>query len=688
MVLRLGAGVRVATDVTGVLRAAVDSLVPEVGDLAVALARRPGDRDLVEAAHGNPARQEQVREAVERLAPELSAAGRQHAKNGDRRWMWVPNTQSYSMRRLTGGHPALEELLETLGIRSLIVVGLGRKTDPFGALAVARTSEGSPFHASEFAVVRVLAHRTTLALNAAQLHDLVLDADATQARFDQALSKWTQVFNLASWGAAVVGGEDRRIDAVNPAFARLHGYPDPEQLLGRCFTDFLPPGAEDETVRWPSDATRLPDAYESEHRRAGGTVFPALTNVTALSGDQPTFIVTVQDLGPLKRAEERLQRAQRMEAVGRLAGGVAHEVNNMMTIILGFSDLLSRSPELPAPLQRDVDEIQKAATRAGHITRQLLAYSRRQVLEPTVLDLDLVVEEMTRALRPLLPVHTRVEARPGAGGTRVRADRAQLEQVVINLAFNARDAMPRGGQITIGTGVRQLDERLGREKIGIPIVPGSYICFEVRDTGMGISEEVRDHLFEPFFTTKDAGHGTGLGLATVYGIVKQSGGYVWADANPGGGTTFTVCLPEVALEEDASAETAADASHSRPGETVLVVEDEEGVRELAARILRDEGYHVMEARTGREAMEALDHVDRLDLVLMDLVMPDMGGSEARDHILKRRPDVAVLYMSGYPKDDVLQRPHIEGGDPFLAKPFTREGLTERVREILDAPRLS
>jgi two-component system cell cycle sensor histidine kinase/response regulator CckA len=397
--------------------------------------------------------------------------------------------------------------------------------------------------------------------------------------------------------------------------------------------------------------------------------------------------VTVQDLTDLKRTEERLQRAQRMEAVGRLAGGVAHEVNNMMTIILGFSDLLGRGLKAPDERQREVEEIRKAALRAAKITTHLLAFSRQQVLQPTDLRLNPVVEEMVPVLRLMLPANVKVETSLAPLDALVRADRSQIEQVLINLAFNARDAMASGGTIRITTESSRLDEAAGRRLIGIPIPPGRYGLISVEDTGHGMDETTLAQVFEPFFTTKAVGLGTGLGLSTVYGIVKQSGGYVWVESNPGEGTRFTVCLPEVRGGGVAHAEESTEEPVAQGrGVAVLILEDEDGVRELAARALFECGYRVVQARNGKEALAVLrDRTWNPGLLLTDVIVPDMGTDELEEQVHALRPDLPILYMSGYPRDDILDRGLLREDQAFLQKPFTSEDLASDVGRMISPP---
>jgi CheY-like chemotaxis protein len=373
-----------------------------------------------------------------------------------------------------------------------------------------------------------------------------------------------------------------------------------------------------------------------------------------------------------------------MEAVGRLAGGVAHEVNNMMTIILGFGDLLARSTDLPPERRREVEEILKAAVRAGKITTQLLAFSRQQVLHPADLRLADVVEELVPVLRLMLPANIRVETGGTRTGSVVRADRTQLEQVLINLTFNARDAMTEGGSIRVTSDSRWLTPEDGQRLIGIPIPAGRYGLISVADTGHGMDSDTVNRVFEPFFTTKGLGQGTGLGLSTVYGITKQSGGYVWVESSPGQGTTFTVCLPEVEALADSTPQRSTEPS-AGPSRTVLVVEDEDGVRELAARILADRTHRVLVARSGNEALAELDReAGRVDLVLTDVIVPDIGTDKLAHEVHSRYPRVPILYMSGYPREEIVQRGLLAREQPFLQKPFTAQELTSAVEEVLVA----
>ncbi len=389
------------------------------------------------------------------------------------------------------------------------------------------------------------------------------------------------------------------------------------------------------------------------------------------------------DITTRKRLEEQLAQAQKMEAVGRLAGGVAHDFNNLLTVILGSVELLLDGLEPGHPVQPNAEEIRKAAERAALLTRQLLAFSRKQVLLPVVLDLNRVVQDSTRMLRHLIGEDVELLTLPDAHGASVKADPTQLTQVILNLAINARDAMPHGGTLTIRTAITAFDGAYASSHPGV--APGEYVTIAVSDTGHGIAPEVLPHIFEPFFTTKPPGLGTGLGLATSYGIVEQSGGHITLDSEPGSGTTFFVHLPR---EGDGGGESSGGAAGSRGGlETILLVEDEEMVRLVASSRLRANGYRVLEATNGPEALAlAADHAGPIHLLFTDVVMPQMGGVELASRLAQTRPGIRVLYTSGYTQDPVVL--HGAGGneDAFLPKPYVGDSLARRVREVLDGPR--
>ncbi len=408
-----------------------------------------------------------------------------------------------------------------------------------------------------------------------------------------------------------------------------------------------------------------------------GNFLQAIANVLA------TAIQRRRTEEALRESEEQLRQAQKMEAVGRLAGGIAHDFNNLLTAIVGHSELLLGDLDGQSALCNELDEIRKAAERAASLTRQLLAFSRRQVLQPRVLDLNAVVADMEKMLRRLIGEDIELRTALGAGLGRVKADPGQLEQVLMNLAVNARDAMPRGGTLTIETADVELDNGYARRHVGVR--PGPYVRLAVTDTGCGMDAEIRARVFEPFFTTKGPGRGTGLGLATVYGIVKQSGGNIWVYSEPGRGSTFKVYLPRV--DEPLEAQPPGAPGRSSAGtETILLVEDDESVRGLACRILAREGYTVLEARDGNEALAIGErHGGPIHLVLTDLVIPGKQGTEVASCLASLRPDTKVLYMSGYTERALFQQQVFDPGTPFIEKPFTPAALARKVREVLDGP---
>ena len=431
---------------------------------------------------------------------------------------------------------------------------------------------------------------------------------------------------------------------------------------------------------------RRPATLEYLHRPSGRRLelhaFPTQAGVA----------VFFRDVTDERRAQQQLTEAQRMDAVGKLAGGVAHEVNNQMTVVLGAASFLLRRPDLPVWAREELGHVREAASRSAAVTSQLLAFGRRQMLRPEPLDLNDAIREMetilSRAVGPAVEVVTTLSQEPAA----VMADKGQVIQALLNLAFNARDAMPDGGELRIETAAARL--RPGnRADNGAEAPPGEYICLSVKDTGTGIDPATLRRVFEPFFTTKPVGQGTGLGLSTVYGIVRQSGGYISAESTPGSGATFTIHLPHAS----AAAMKAQGASAPRPSGahpsaavrrgTALVVEDEPSVRDMVARVLADQGYEVLQAANGAEALELVDRLGQdgaLRLVVTDLAMPVMGGRELARRLAERRAEpVPLLFISGYTDDDLVRQNLLEHGQQFLPKPFSPDALAARVKRLVE-----
>jgi signal transduction histidine kinase len=399
-------------------------------------------------------------------------------------------------------------------------------------------------------------------------------------------------------------------------------------------------------------------------------------------GNVVEWVGTCIDVEDDRRAAEHLRQAQRLEAVGNLAGGVAHEVNNMMTAVIGFGGFALKGLAPDHPQRGDVTEMVKAATRAAGVTRQLLAFTRQQVLQPSVFELNSVVSGVVRMLGGVLGADVELVVRLDPGAGRVRADPGQLEQVIVNLALNGRQAMESGGRLRLETAAVILDAKYAQRHLGTDIQPGPYVVLSVSDTGKGMNRETLAHAFEPFYTTKPVGQGTGLGLSMAYGIIKQSEGYIWLYSEPGIGTTVKVYLPTASDPADRPQQPPA-APPGR-GETILVVEDEEAVRTLTRRTLEEVGYGVLEAATGREAIDLLQSGGPpVDLVLCDVVLPEMGGTELGHRVEALPRKVPILYMSGYPGPEVVERGLITRHAPFIEKPFTPESLGSAVRRVLD-----
>src|SRR5688572_4453051 len=404
------------------------------------------------------------------------------------------------------------------------------------------------------------------------------------------------------------------------------------------------------------------------HRRKDDSIIEVEIHSRMLEFDgRLAVLVVMHDLSEQRRLEHQLLHAQKMEAVGRLAGGIAHDFNNLLTAVLGYSDLLLANPELPPPAAADALEIRQAATSAVELTRQLLAFGRKQLIQPTALNVTAALERLDRLLQRVIGDNVRLAMRLDPDVEHVRLDPGQFEQIVVNLAVNATDAMPRGGTLTVETSTQRLDDAYASQHLSV--VPGEYVMVAVSDTGEGIDANVLPHIFEPFFTTKPAGKGTGLGLATVYGIVKQNAGHIWVYSEPGHGSTFKIYLPALESTEDART-VACDLTAPGGTETILVVEDDDRLRRLAERTLNRFGYTVLAAATGFEALRlAAWHERAIDLVFTDVVLPDFTGPAVASKICDLRPEIKVLFSSGYTEGAIAHHGVLDAGVEYLPSPL-------------------
>jgi two-component system cell cycle sensor histidine kinase/response regulator CckA len=468
----------------------------------------------------------------------------------------------------------------------------------------------------------------------------------------------------------VVDSESQHFLEANAAASNLYGFTS-DEFRGMTLSD----------VQVPEQDGAVPSVV-SQHRTKTNRLIEVETAVHDIEyGGRKAQLTVLLDVTGRRQLEDQLRQAQKMEAVGMLAGGVAHDFNNLLTIISGYSQLILNNLSASDPNRHSAEQIMKAGERAAALTRQLLAFSRRQVLQPKVFELNKLVASLSTMLQRLIgeDVELRLVLPPEVG--RVSADPGQIEQVLMNLAVNARDAMPQGGILTIETSNRQIgEEYTGRH---ITVKPGSYIQLSVSDTGSGMDQATKARLFEPFFTTKAPGRGTGLGLSTVFGIVKQSGGNVEVYSEPGHGTSVKVYLPSI--DQQAFIETADPRRKTARGtETILLAEDDEMVRSLVRETLEREGYKVIESADPVEARRIADHhKGNIQLLITDVVMPKLSGRELAEQLIRRRPDLKVLYMSGYTDNAVLNSGILHQDVAFLQKPFTPSALAEKVREVLE-----
>lgn len=560
------------------------------------------------------------------------------------------------------------------GSKSLDWMGVPLKVNnhTFGALVVQTYSKNIRYGEQDKEILTFVARQVASAVEIKRNEQALRRSEA----------RYRSLVQSSVYGIYRSSLEGRFLD-VNPALITMLGYASAEEvlLLDPENDVFAQAEEHDRLIDEFRRAGRL-DGFEVKWKRKDGSAITVRISGRAVSSaDEPADVLEAiaEDVTDRRALEDQFRQAQKMEAVGRLAGGVAHDFNNLLMVISGYAEVILAQVDPASPLLEKGRAIQLAADRATTLTRQLLAFSRKQLLELKVVDVNAIVQDMERLLRPLIGENIDLVTILSPEAAHTRADAGQLEQVIMNLVVNAKDAMPAGGRLTLRTENVALDEdhRRGQQFIR----PGNYVTLMVSDTGMGMDRETQSRIFEPFFTTKEKGKGTGLGLSTVYGIVKQSGGYVMVQSELGRGTTFQIYLP---LVEGAAEKHSVAVPEAVGGtETILLVEDEESVRQLVRDTLAAKGYNVLEAENGEAGFAAAaSHQGRLDLVITDVVMPGMGGREMVKQLIETRPGTKVLYLSGYTEDAIISDGSIEKGTAFLQKPFTLQSLSRKVREVL------
>lgn len=593
-------------------------------------------------------------------------------KKTDRRERSLTDSNLSIQRRewwLTGTAMVIMLLL-TFGIVSYAVPGLRPSEDIQNSLPMEGTLRGL--------------------VGSVLLFDLYAISQQVQIfRMRKRLANREELFRVISEHAADM------IAVVDAAGNRIYNSPSYEKILGYSAEDLrktngleqVHPDDRESVSRAAETAlkTRVGQRLEYRMRHKNGTwrlVESTASTVLNERGEVTKLIIVNRDVTERRQLEKQLRQVQKMDAIGRLSGGIAHDFNNLLGVIIGYTEILEENAGSDETLRSSVEQVLRAGRQAAALTRQLLAFSRQQVLEPKIVDINAVVRETEKMLCRLIGEDICIKTQLQPGVNRVKVDQTQLEQAILNMAVNARDAMPDGGNLIIETKTFDITSEFA-EQYSYPVKPGNYVLLSVKDTGTGMDNETQARIFEPFFTTKEKGKGTGLGLAMVYGFVKQSDGYIDVWSKKGVGTTLNIYLPKTAETPQSETSTSEKVSSSQGQETILLVEDENSLRILTKRILESLGYKVIDAAHGEiAALMSKEFPGRIDLLLADVVMPGMNGRALADILVKERPDMQVLFMSGYTGQTIHDRDVLEQGSFFLPKPFSRKALAEKVREVL------
>jgi PAS domain S-box-containing protein len=585
--------------------------------------------------------------------------------------------------------PKYRPLLERLNIHSFVCVPLLIDGKPVGTLSMVRNGPGRSFGEADLKLATDCAAQAALALAIARSREAERaarkSAEDAVAALRESEAGYRRIVETTAQGIVVTDAKGITSFA-NKRMAEMLGFT-VEEMIGRPAVSFL--FEEDLTGEKRAAAerrSRVGTELDARLKRKDGTALWIKSTRAPIrndAGEQVGLVSMVTDATDLRRSEDQLRQAQKMDAVGRLAGGIAHDFNNLLTLILSYGELLAGDASIDSHVREEVGEIVQAAQRAADLTRQLLMFSRQQVVNPRLIDLNDMAVKLDSMLRRVVGEDIDLVTLPDPKLGKVIADQSSIEQVLMNLVVNARDAMPKGGRITIETANVELDEAYARGHVGT--APGPHVALMVSDTGEGMDAALIPRIFEPFFTTKAPGKGTGLGLSTVFGIVQQWGGSVWVYSEVGRGTTFKVYLP-LASREVITPAAAVETPAAGGSETVLLVEDQAQVREVAKGILELRGYTLLSASTVAEALKiCADRAVKIDLVLTDVVLPQQSGTELIRQLLPMRPGIKVLYMSGYTDDSIVRHGVLENEVAFLQKPFTPDSLARRVRDVLDAP---